>query len=143
MTSDPAVTLHLTKVAVGCASVEALASRHAARAASEGVAYCLTRFMPKQAADLAGGSLFWIIKHTLVARQAIIGLDMVETDWGTKCRIALATAPVAVLATPRRAHQGWRYLAASDAPRDMAAGDADVAAMPATMVRELAALWLV
>ena len=143
MTSDPAVTLHLTKVAVGCASVEALASRHAARAANEGVAYCLTRFMPKQAADLAGGSLFWIIKHTLVARQAIIGLDMVETDWGTKCRIALATAPVAVLATPRRAHQGWRYLAASDAPRDMAAGDADVAAMPATMVRELAALWLV
>jgi len=143
LTSEAAVTLHLTKVAVGCASVEALASRHAARAANEGVAYCLTRFMPKQAADLAGGSLFWIIKHTLVARQAIIGLDMVETDWGTKCRIALATAPVAVLATPRRAHQGWRYLAASDAPRDMAAGDADVAAMPATMVRELAALWLV
>lgn len=135
--------LHLTKVAVGCASVEALAARHAARAATEGMAYCLTRFMPKQASELTGGSLFWIIKHTLVARQAIVGIEMVETEWGTKCRIALATTPVPVLATPRRAHQGWRYLAASDAPRDLTAADADMTVMPATMVRELAALWLV
>ncbi len=137
------MTLHLTKVAVGCASVEALAERHALRSASEGQAYCLTRYMPKRATELTGGSLFWIIKHTLVARQAIIGLDMVETEWGTKCRIALATEPVPVLATPRRAHQGWRYLNAEDAPRDMNADDADLGAVPPAMLRELAALWLV
>ena len=137
------MTLHLTKVAVGCASIEALAERHAARAAGEGSAYCLTRYRPTRAAELAGGSLFWIIRHTLVARQAIVGLDMVETEWGTKCRIALATAPVPVLATPRRAHQGWRYLSGGDAPRDLTAADGDASAMPATMVRELAALWLV
>ncbi len=135
--------LHLTKVAVGCASVEALAERHAARAASEGQAYCLTRNMPRQVNDLAGGSLFWIIKHTLVARQAITGFAMVETEWGIKCRIALATAPVPVLATPRRAHQGWRYLASDDAPRDLTAADADLDAVPPAMLRELAALWLV
>ena len=134
--------LHLTKVAVGCAGVAELASRHAARAADEGQAYCLTRYMPKRAAELTGGSLFWIIKHTLVARQAIVGLDMVETDWGTKCRIALATVPVTVRATPRRAHQGWRYLDGDEAPADLAWGDADDA-MPPAMVRELAALWLV
>ena len=135
--------LHLTKVAMGCPGIDALAARHAARAADEGQAYCLTRYMPKRAAELAGGSLFWIIKHTLVARQAIIGLDMVETEWGTKCRIALATAPVTVLATPRRAHQGWRYLAGDDAPRDLTAADADLDAVPPAMLRELAALWLV
>jgi hypothetical protein len=135
--------LHLTKVAVGCVSVEALADRHALRAANEGQAYCLTRFMPKRAAELSGGSLFWIIKHTLIARQAIIGLDMVETEWGTKCRIALATAPVAVRTTPRRAHQGWRYLNGDDAPRDLTEGDADLDAVPPAMLRELAALWLV
>lgn len=135
--------LHLTKIAVGCASVEALADRHRDRAANEGQAYCLTRFMPTPAAELTGGSLFWIIKHTLVARQAIVGFDMVETEWGTKCRIALATVPVAVRATPRRAHQGWRYFAGNDAPRDLDASDGDVTAMPAGMVRELAALWLV
>ncbi len=115
------MTLHLTKVAVGCASVAALAERHAARAASEGMAYCLTRYAPKRATELVGGSLFWIIKHTLVARQAIVGLDMVETEWGTKCRIALAAVPVPVVATPRRAHQGWRYLAGDDAPPDLTA----------------------
>nr|WP_295658678.1 DUF1489 domain-containing protein [Polymorphobacter sp.] len=137
------MTLHLTKVAMGCTSVGALAERHALRAASEGQAYCLTRYMPRRAVELAGGSLFWIIKHTLVARQAIIGLDMVETEWGTKCRIALATEPVPVLATPRRAHQGWRYLNPDDAPRDMHEGDADLDAVPPAMLRELAALWLV
>ena len=135
--------LHLTKVAVGCSTVEALAERHAARAASEGRAYCLTRYMPKRASEIGGGSLFWIIKHTLVARQAIVGLDMVETEWGTKCRISLATVPVPVLATPRRAHQGWRYFAAADAPRDLNDGDADLDAVPPAMLRELAALWLV
>lgn len=135
--------LHLTKVAVGCASVEALAARHAERAASKGTAYCLTRFMPKQATALVGGSLFWIVKHTLVARQAITGLAIVETEWGTKCRIALATAPVAVRPMARRAHQGWRYLDPADAPLDMTAADAAIEAMPAGMVRELAALWLV
>ena len=135
--------LHLTKVAVGCASVEALTDRHATRAASDGMAYCLTRYMPKRTDALAGGSLFWIIKHTLVARQAITGFDMVETEWGTKCRIALATTPVPVLATPRRAHQGWRYFSSDDAPRDLNAGDADLDVVPRAMLRELAALWLV
>ena len=135
--------LHLTKVAVGCASVEALTDRHAARAASDGMTYCLTRYMPKRADALAGGSLFWIIKHTLVARQVITGLDMVETEGGTKCLIALATTPVPVLATPRRAHQGWRYLNGDDAPRDLNDGDADLNAVPPAMLRELAALGLV
>jgi hypothetical protein len=135
--------LHLSKVAVGCSSVEALAERHAQRAANEGQAYCLTRYMPTRSPELTGGSLFWIIKHTLVARQAIIGMAMVETEWGTKCRIALATAPVPVLATPRRAHQGWRYLSGTDAPRDLTDADADLSAVPAAMMRELAALWLV
>ena len=135
--------LHLTKVAMGCRDVAALTARHAERAENEGSAYCLTRYRPTCADEMIGGSLFWIIKHTLVARQAITGFDMVETEWGTKCRIALATVPVAIVATPRRAHQGWRYLTGDDAPRDLTDADGDLTAMPPTMVRELAALWLV
>ncbi len=134
--------LHLTKVAVGCASVAELTALHANRAAATGEAFTLTRFMPTRAAELAGGSLFWIIRHTLVARQAITGLSMVETEWGTKCRIALDPVPVPVRATPRRAHQGWRYLAAADAPPDAAAAT-PLDALPPAMLRELAALWLV
>ncbi|MBV8972073.1 MAG: DUF1489 family protein [Sphingomonadaceae bacterium] len=134
--------LHLSKVAVGCADLAALTARHAERAAREGFAYADTRFMPVRAADLAGGSLFWIVRHTLIARQAITGLAMVETERGTKCRIALATVPVPVVATPRRAHQGWRYLRAEDAPADLA-DDATGGAMPAAMVRALAAMGLI
>ncbi len=134
--------LHLTKVAVGCASVDDLAALHAARADATGEAFALTRYMPTRAAELTGGSLFWIIRHTLVARQAITGLAMVETEWGTKCRIALASVPTRVRATPRRAHQGWRYLSAGDAPPDAAGGN-PLDALPPAMLRELAALWLV
>jgi len=135
--------LHLTKVAVGCADVIELAARHAERFKTEGRAYCLTRYMPKRGDELVGGSLFWIIKHTLIARQAILGLEMVETAQGSKCAFILETRPVPVLATPRRAHQGWRYLAGDDAPRDLASADGDLSAVPPAMMRELQSLWLV
>lgn len=135
--------LHLTKVAVGCATIDVLAARQAIRMADAGECCCLTRYMPTRGVELFGGSLFWIIKHTLVARQTITGMAMVETEWGTKCRISLATEPVPVLATPRRAHQGWRYLNPDDAPRDLNEADGDLDAVPPAMLRELAALGLV
>jgi hypothetical protein len=131
--------LHLTKVAVGCPDIETLARLQQQRWGDD--ACSLTRFMPKRADELIGGSLFWIIKHRLVARQAIVSLAMVTTEWGEKCRIGLAPGPVPVVAMPKRAHQGWRYLDAADAPADAGAmGDAD--ALPVGMVRELQSLWL-
>jgi hypothetical protein len=131
--------LHLTKVAVGCPDIETLARLQQQRWGDD--ACSLTRFMPKRADELIGGSLFWIIKHRLVARQTIVSLAMVTTEWGEKCRIGLAPGPVPVVAMPKRAHQGWRYLEAADAPADAGAmGDAD--ALPVGMVRELQSLWL-
>ena len=132
--------LHLTKVAVGCPDIETLARLQQERWGDE--ACSLTRYMPKRADELVGGSLFWIIKHRLVARQAILGLDMVTTPWGVKCRIALQPGPVPIAAVPRRAHQGWRYLEAADAPPDGdAAGDSD--ALPAGMALDLQSLGLI
>lgn len=132
--------LHLTKVAVGCPDVSTLARLQQERW-GDGAA-TLTRLMPKQADALIGGSLYWIIAHRLVARQAILGMGMVETPWGVKCRIDLAPGPVLVVSRPCRAHQGWRYLAAADAPPD-AVGTAEAEPMPAALLRELQALWLV
>ena len=133
------MTLHLSKVAVGCPDIETLARLQHER---WGDAPCsLTRYMPKRAEELAGGSLFWIIAHRLVARQPIVSLDMVSTEWGTKCRIGFDGPPVPVVAVPRRAHQGWRYLAADDAPPDFAMGDAD--ALPIGLARDLQAMWLI
>ncbi len=130
--------LHLSKVAVGCPDIETLARLQTERFGN--AAASLTRYMPKRAPELAGGSLYWIIRHRLVARQPIIGLEMVETPWGVKCRIELAPGPVPVAALPKRAHQGWRYLKAEDAPPDLGEGAAD---LPAAMLGDLQALGLI
>jgi hypothetical protein len=133
------MTLHLSKVAVGCPDIETLARLQRERWGDDPCS--LTRFMPKRAEELVGGSLFWIITHRLVARQKIVALEMVNTEWGTKCRIGLSGPPVPVVALPKRAHQGWRYLDAGDAPPDFATGDVD--ALPVGMVRDLQAMWLI
>lgn len=133
--------LHLTKVAVGCRSIDDIAVRQAHWAdqlGMPGTACIHTRLLPRRAEELAGGSLFWIIAHTLVARQPILGVAMADTPWGVKCRIMLAPGPIAVAPRHCRAHQGWRYLVADNAPAD--AGDAP--ALPAAMAGELAALGL-
>ena len=135
----------MTKVAVGCVDTSVLDQRQRARAAELPLlgaeALALTRFMPKRADELIGGSLFWIIKHRLVARQEITGLAMTTTPWGEKCAILLRPGPVPVLGTPKKAHQGWRYFDPADAPRDLVPGEADD--VPVAMLRELQALWLV
>ena len=49
---------------------------------------------------------------------------------------------VAVEPRPYRPFQGWRYLDAKDAPRDLGRASGDLAAMPETMRRELVDLGL-
>jgi len=131
-------SLHITKVAFGCESVEILAQRLAARA-EEGVAVVGTRYAPKRAADLVGGSLFWILKHRLVARSPIVGFGEAE---GGRCAIQVDAQLIAVQPAPRRAHQGWRYLAGDDAPADLG-GAGDLSALPRALLDDLAALSLI
>ncbi len=66
--------LHLTKVAVGCASIEALKNRIARRVA-KGEVRVPTRMRPKRMEELVGGSLHWIVKHRIVARQEILRFE--------------------------------------------------------------------
>lgn len=133
-------TLHLTKVAVGCASLDLLAERLAGRAEG-GAAPVWTRYRPTRHAELVGGSLFWIIKHRLVARQPILGFEESEEK---RCIIRVGMPLVPVRARPLRAHQGWRYLAGDAAPPDLSGWDADdLAAMPAALVATLAELALI
>jgi len=132
--------LHLTKVAVGCASVDALVRAMADRA-ERGEARIFTRFRPKRAEELIGGSLFWIIRHQLTARQTILGFEPPAA--GGKWRIRLDARVVPVRPYPRPAHQGWRYLADVDAPPDIDAGGGDPGALPPALASELAALQLI
>jgi hypothetical protein len=133
------VPLHLTKVAFACDSVDFLRSRLEARAATGGVALT-TRYLPKRHAEIAGGSLFWILKHQLVGRSPILGFGEAE---GGRTAILLEPRLILVQARPKRAHQGWRYLEGSDAPADLGEGDAGLDTMPPALIGELAGLGLI
>ncbi|WP_174274032.1 DUF1489 domain-containing protein [Sphingomonas bacterium] len=130
--------LNLTRIAFGCNDTGILRERLLAKAAG-GETWIDTRYRPTRHVELIGGSLFWIIRHQLIARQAILGFDEVEG----RCRIRLSTDLVPVRPRPRRAHQGWRYLVAADAPGDFDGADEELAAMPAPLASELAALGLI
>ena len=130
--------LHLTKVAFGAAGVEDLAERLRMRV-EQGPVFLTTRYLPKRHEEIAGqGSLFWIIKHALVARSPILSFG--EAEGG---RVAIHIDPLLRLVHPRpkRAHQGWRYLEAADAPIDLAGGEAE-AVLPASLAGRLAELGL-
>ena len=120
--------LHLTKVAVGCASIEALENRIARRVTAEGVVRVPTRMRPKRMGELVGGSLHWIVKHRIVARQEILRFDD-RTDG----RIDIVCASLLVGVPPN--------LADDDAP-----GEDDGSGMgelPPRLYGKLAALALV
>lgn len=128
--------LNITKVAVGCGEIGTLRARHAARA-ENGRSWISTRYRPTRAEEVVGGSIFWIVKHQLVARQEILGFA--EEDNG-HCRILLDAEVIAVRPRPKRAHQGWRYLKGSDAPVDFDGSEGDIAEMPPKMAGALAAM---
>ncbi len=135
------MALHLTKVAVGCGDVDILRDRMAGRA-ENGTAPIWTRYRPTRHAELIGGSLFWIIKHRIVARQTIVGFE--EVDDGQRWMVRLDATVVPVRARHKRAHQGWRYLNPGDAPGDFDGMDeGDVAEMPSALREELSALALI
>ncbi len=128
--------LHLTKVAFGATSIDEMLGWWANRGPE---ARLTTRYRPKRADELIGGSLFWILKHQLIARTEILRFEEAE---GGKTNIVVSTGIVRVRPIPRRAHQGWRYLEAADAPADLASGDG-AGELPAEMVGELSKLGLI
>ena len=131
--------LHLTKVAFACESYEVLAARIASRGA-DGELRVTTRYRPKRNEEMVGGSLYWILKHRLVGRCEVRRFEDAE---GGRTAIILEPRLIPVEPIPKRAHQGWRYLAAADAPRDLsdmaAAGDE----LPHAMTAQLAEIGLV
>ena len=130
--------LHLTKVAFACRDLEMLQQRIAGRAA-DGEVRVATRMRPKRATELIGGSLYWIVKHRLIACQQILRFDDREDG---RIDIVCSAELVTVSPRPRRAHQGWRYFEESDAPSSDSDGSG-VAELPPQLYGRLAALALV
>ena len=139
MSHIAAVPLHLTKVAYGCDSIDYLIERLALRSAHQ-PSFLTTRYLPKRHVEIAGGSLFWIIKHQLIGRSPITGFGEAE---GGKTAIYLEPRLILVQARPKRAHQGWRYLEGDSAPPDLGEAGAGISELPPALVGELAAMGLI
>jgi hypothetical protein len=102
-----------------------------------------TRMMPSRAEDiLDGGSLYWVIKGVMCARQKILELrPVIGKDGISRCQIVLQPKLIATEPRPRRAFQGWRYLMPDEAPGDMERATA-ATGLPPHLVVELKELGL-
>lgn len=132
--------LNLTRIAFGAENPAHLRERLESFAV-DGEVRLTTRYMPKRHAEMVGGSLYWILKHTLIGRTPLLGF-MDNGEGRTWIRLRPELIPVR--SHPKRAHQGWRYLEAADAPPDLAAGEVnDAEAMPPKMLSQLIGMGLV
>ena len=142
------MALHIIKLCVGCESLAELAGWQKQRLKEKRAKgqklelVHVTRMTPKRAAEiLAGGSLYWVIKGQIAARQKLLEFRDVRKNGVPHCGLVYDKALVPVVARPRRAFQGWRYLESADAPPDLSrtSGAKD---LPESLQRELAALGL-
>lgn len=134
-------SLNLIKLCVGCSSPEELAAWQQQR--WQGQTPChITRMWPKREAELLdGGSIYWVFKGTLLARQKLSGFEeRIGDDGIVRCALMLDPQLVRVAATPRRPFQGWRYLPAADAPPDLPAGRDEEPDLPHTIASALSEL---
>jgi hypothetical protein len=138
--------LHLTKLAVGVRDPEQLRVLQAARQQADPPLRHRTRNFPRRRDDiLDGGSMYWVMSGTMLVRQRII--DIIEDHWddGVACAgLILEPALVPLAGRPTKPFQGWRYLAADEAPADLDLAPPAVgeAALPTALRRELRALCL-
>ncbi|TPE53133.1 DUF1489 family protein [Amaricoccus solimangrovi] len=136
-------SLHLVKLCVGAAEVSDLVSWQAARmeearaAGRTPLPSHVTRMWPRRAEELLdGGSLYWVFKGLILARQRILSLDpRTGADGIERCAITLDPVVTRTAPRPRRPFQGWRYLPAAEAPPDVAA--AAEPELPAPLALEL------
>lgn len=140
------MTVNLLKLCVGADSVEDLVAWQADQRHRwpEGRAVHVTRMWPKREAEiLAGGSLYWVIKGQVLARQRILGLERVEGGDGIpRCALLLDPEVHRTEPAPRRPFQGWRYLAPADSPRDLQPGRVQEEALPEHLALALAEIGL-
>lgn len=142
--------LHLIKLSVGTESVRDLQDwikqklKEKKRKGQKPERFHTTRMVPKRIDELLdGGSIYWVIRGEVLCRERILDVvPFVDKEGIGRCKLMLDGKLVLVQPRPYRAFQGWRYLAAKDAPPDLARLAPGAAAMPEPMRRELRELGL-
>lgn len=137
------MSIHLIKLSVGPESLSDLMNwqaerlKTAKREKRPAELVHVTRQMPKRAAELLeGGSIYWVIKGFICARQKLLELRPLQREGVPHCGLVLDRQMVRVSPRPRRPFQGWRYLEPEDAPPDLRTGAGDE--LPEELLRELA-----
>ncbi|HEX9859047.1 MAG TPA: DUF1489 domain-containing protein [Paracoccaceae bacterium] len=138
--------VNLVKLCVGADSVEDLTGWHVSQRGRwpAGCTEHVTRMWPKREAEiLNGGSLYWVIKGAILARQRLLRMEeRVGGDGIRRCALVLDAEVIRTEAAPRRPFQGWRYLDPADSPRDLPKGRAREEALPDDLARALADIGL-
>ena len=136
------MTLHLIKLCVGAEAVDDLAAwqQTPESRGPDGRPWHVTRMWPREGARvLAGGSLYWVFKGLVLARQRIVALERVDRGDGVeRCGLVLDARIIRTQPQPRRPFQGWRYLKPAEAPADLAEGRAAEPALPPRLAAALA-----
>lgn len=135
------MALHILKLCVGVDTLEELADWQAGRLkqmkGSRKLLSHVTRMTPKRRDDiLDGGSLYWVIKGQIAARQPIVDLKAAVKNGHPSCAIVYEPVLIPVVRRLQRPFQGWRYLKPENAPADLPGG------MSGELGAELAALGL-
>ncbi|WJH40000.1 DUF1489 family protein [Aliirhizobium terrae] len=144
------MALHLIKLCVGADSIQDLRDWVAERsltamaAGLEPHSIHTTRMVPKRVDELLdNGSLYWVIKGQVAARQKLLDIrTFTGGDGIQRCELVLGPEVIETASQPKRPFQGWRYLKDEEVPRDLGALGEDVAALPEDLRRELADLGL-
>ena len=142
--------LHLLKLCVGAESIGDLESWIDQRMAAKKKRgepqehVHTTRMTPKRAAELLdGGSLYWVIKGQIAAREKLVDIrPFTDSEGIGRTDLVLEGNVIPVMSRPCRPFQGWRYLQAKDAPQDLGQASSALAEMPEIMRRELRDLGL-
>lgn len=139
--------LHIAKLAVGITDIDHIRAVQADRIRTSPPLRHRTRNFPRRGEEvLDGGSLYWVIGGSMLARQRIVGIVEDRRDDNTPCTsFVLDPALVPLVGRPTRPFQGWRYLAPDAAPADLTETAAAMGAemLPAALRRELRALCLI
>lgn len=136
--------LHLIKLSVGTEDIADLRRWQQQRRRQTGALFHRTRMMPRRREDLlAGGSIYWVVKGIVRARQRLTAIEAAADEEGRACTLLhLDDDVVPTMPRAHRPFQGWRYLPASEAPPDLADLPAGVEEMPAEMTAALHELGL-
>ena len=137
--------INILKLCVGAESVEDLLQWHHEHRSpwAPGTTEHVTRMWPKREAEVLEGSLYWVIKGVILARQKILGLDRrTGGDGINRCALILDAEVIRTEPAPRRPFQGWRYLDPAESPRDLPKGRVLDDVLPPELARALADIGL-